>query len=137
RHEEARMVAGDAILFALGLGALVSVIGTLALPKLFAMLGTNSEVSALGRRYLGTYFIGLPLIYGFFAVDATFRAAGDTRTPLLLLATSVGVTLVIDPLMILGLAGFPKLVIAGAAIATVSARGIVFVVGCVIASRRN
>lgn len=137
RHEEARVVAGDAILFSLALGMLVSAIGIIALPKLFAMLGTNAEVSALGRRYLGTYFIGLPLIYGFFAVDATFRAAGDTKTPLILLVSSVAVTLVLDPVLILGLAGFPKLGIAGAAIATLTTRGVVFVGGCAIAIRRG
>jgi putative MATE family efflux protein len=137
RHEEARKIAGDAIVFSLILGIVVAVVGLVSLDQLFAMLGTSGEVSALGKRYLGTYLIGLPLIYGFFAVDATFRASGDTRTPLWLLATSVGVTLVIDPLMILGLAGFPKLGIAGAAIATVCARGIVFGLGCLIAIRRN
>jgi putative MATE family efflux protein len=108
-----------------------------SLPLLFHLLGTSPEVSALGRRYLGTYLFGLPLIYGFFAVDATFRASGDTKTPLILLVTSVGVTLVIDPMMILGLGGFPKLGIAGAAIATVTTRGIVFALGCSIAIRRN
>jgi putative MATE family efflux protein len=137
RHEEARKIAGDAVVFAVGLGILVAIVGLLSLDRLFALLGTSPEVSALGKRYLGTYLVGLPLIYGFFAVDATFRASGDTRTPLLMLATSVGVTLVIDPLMILGLAGFPRLGIAGAAIATVGARGIVFALGCLIASRRN
>src|SRR5205085_6759045 len=137
RHEEARKIAGDAIIFAVSLGVLVAIAGLLNISRLFDLLGTSPEVSALGKRYLGTYLVGLPLIYGFFAVDATFRASGDTRTPLLLLATSVGVTLVIDPLMIMGLAGFPKLGIAGAAIATVCARGIVFVLGCVIAARRN
>jgi putative MATE family efflux protein len=137
RHEEARKIAGDAIVFAVLLGVVVAAAGLLTLPHLFTMLGTSPEVSALGQRYLGTYLIGLPLIYGFFAVDATFRASGDTRTPLLLLVTSVGVTLVIDPLMILGLGGFPELGIAGAAIATISARGIVFVLGCAIAMRRN
>jgi putative MATE family efflux protein len=137
RHEEARKVSGDAIIFAVGLGILVAVAGLLTLPQLFAFLGTSPEVSALGQRYLGTYLLGLPLIYGFFAVDATFRASGDTRTPLILLITSVGVTLVIDPLMILGLAGFPKLGIAGAAIATIVTRGLVFVLGCIIAARRN
>lgn len=137
RHEEARKIAGDAIVFAVTLGIIVAVAGLLSLDRLFGLLGTTPEVSALGKRYLGTYLVGLPLIYGFFAVDATFRASGDTRTPLLMLVTSVGVTLVIDPLMILGLAGFPRLGIAGAAIATVSARGIVFALGCVIAARRN
>ena len=137
RHEEARKIAGDAILFAVVLGILVAIAGLLSLSQLFDLLGTSPEVSALGKRYLGTYLVGLPLIYGFFAVDATFRASGDTRTPLLLLVTSVGVTLIIDPLMILGLAGFPRLGIAGAAIATVSARGIVFALGCAIAARRD
>jgi putative MATE family efflux protein len=137
RHEEARKVSGDAIVFAVGLGTLVAVAGLIALPRLFDLLGTSPEVSALGQRYLGTYLFGLPLIYGFFAVDATFRASGDTKTPLALLVVSVGVTLIIDPLMILGLAGFPKLGIAGAAIATVTTRGIVFGLGCFIAARRG
>lgn len=137
RSDEARIVAGDSIIFALGLGTLVSVLGMLTLPRLFVVLGTNAEVSALGMRYLGTYFLGLPLIYGFFAVDATFRASGDTRTPLLLLVTSVAVTLVLDPVLILGLGGFPKLGIAGAAIATLTTRGVVFVGGCAIAIRRG
>jgi putative MATE family efflux protein len=137
RHDEAKVVAGDAILFALALGALVSAAGLIALPKLFVLLGTDAEVSALGRRYLGTYLVGLPLIYVFFAVDATFRAAGDTRTPLLLLVTSVAVTLVLDPVLILGLAGFPKLGIAGAAIATLTTRGVVVIGGCSIAVHRG
>jgi putative MATE family efflux protein len=137
RHEEARKIAGDAVIFAVVLGVVVAAGGLAVLPKLFDMLGTGPEVGALGQRYLGTYLIGLPLIYGFFAVDATFRASGDTRTPLVLLAASVGVTLVLDPVLILGLAGFPRLGIAGAAIATVSTRGIVFALGCMIAIRRD
>jgi putative MATE family efflux protein len=137
RHDEARKVSGDAIIFALVLGLIVAALGLLFLPRLFDALGTSENVSALGRRYLGTYFFGLPLIYGFFAVDATFRASGDTKTPLVLLATSVGVTLIIDPVMILGLGGFPKLGIMGAAISTIGARGIVFVLGCALAARRG
>jgi putative MATE family efflux protein len=137
RRDEATRVAGDAIVFSLALGVMVAVLGMLMLPRLFIILGTDAEVSALGQRYLGTYLIGLPLIYGFFAVDATFRAAGDTRTPLVLLVSSVAVTLVLDPLLILGLAGMPKLGIVGAAIATLTTRGVVFVGGCTIAMRRG
>jgi putative MATE family efflux protein len=107
------------------------------LPSLFRALGTSPSVSALGEQYLGTYLAGLPLIYGFFAVDATFRAAGDTRTPLVLLISSVGITLVLDPLLILGIGPFPQLGIVGAAIATVTTRGVVFVGGCAIAMRRG
>jgi hypothetical protein len=137
RHEEAGRIAGDAIVFSLALGCLVAVAGTFALPSLFQALGTSPSVSALGERYLGTYLVGLPLIFGFFAVDATFRAAGDTRTPLFLLVSSVAVTLVLDPVLILGLGPFPQLGIVGAAIATLTTRGVVFVFGCAIAMRRD
>jgi putative MATE family efflux protein len=118
-------------------GACIAVAGTLMVDQLFAIMGTPPEVTALGRRYLGTYLIGAPLIYGFFAVDAAFRAAGDTRTPLALLAASVAVTLVLDPVLILGLGPAPRLGIAGAAIATVCTRGAAFVMGVIILRRRG
>jgi putative MATE family efflux protein len=98
---------------------------------------TPPEVTALGVRYLGTYLIGIPLIYGFFAIDATFRASGDTRTPFILLVVSVAVTLVLDPALMLGWGGLPRLGIAGAAIANVCTRGAAFAMGTIIAIRRG
>ena len=94
------------------------------------------------RRLVSIYLgdvscFGTPLIYGFFAIDAAFRAAGDTRTPFVLLLASVAITLVLDPVLILGLGPFPRLGIAGAAIATIATRGAAFVMGVVIAWRRG
>jgi putative MATE family efflux protein len=137
RREEARRIAGDTVVFACILGAVVGAVGIVMLPTLFEALGTPEDVSALGRSYLGTFFFGTPLVYGFFAVDAAFRAAGDTRTPFLLLVVSVGITLVLDPVLILGLWGAPKLGIAGAAIATIATRGAAFALGTVIAVKRR
>lgn len=142
RHGEGRgiaaaHVAGDALLFALAIGAAVAIAGLLALRGLFVVMETSPAVTALGVRYLGAYFVGIPLLYGFFAIDATFRAAGDTRTPFILLATSVVVTLVLDPTLILGWGPFPRLGIVGAAIATVCTRGAAFVMGLMILVRRG
>src|SRR4051794_17617634 len=61
RHEEARKIAGDAIIFAVVLGIIVAVAGLTSLSRLFDLLGTSPAVSALGKRYLGTYLVGLPL----------------------------------------------------------------------------
>jgi putative MATE family efflux protein len=98
---------------------------------------TSPAVTELGVRYLGAYFVGIPLLYGFFAIDATFRASGDTRTPFVLLAASVLVTLVLDPALMLGWGPFPRLGIIGAAIATVCTRGAAFVMGAAIVVRRR
>jgi putative MATE family efflux protein len=137
RAREAARIVGEALVFSLILGCVVAALGVLFVDELFALMHTPPEVSAMGRRYLTAYFIGSPLIYGFFAVDAAFRASGDTRTPFVLLAISVAVTLVLDPLLILGWWGAPRLGIAGAAIATVCTRGAAFVMGCALLVRRG
>jgi putative MATE family efflux protein len=137
RREEGARTAGDALVFALVVGALVAVVGLFALEACFAIMHTPPEVTALGLRYLGTYLVGAPLIFGFFVVDAAFRASGDSRTPFLLLATSVAITLVLDPVLIMGLAGAPRLGVMGAAIATVTTRAVAFTLGLVIAVRRG
>jgi len=101
------------------------------------VMRTPPDVSELGRAYLGTYFLAAPLLFGFFAVDAAFRASGDARTPFLLLAASVAVTLVLDPVLILGLGPAPELGIVGAAIATIATRAVVCVLGIAVLIRRR
>jgi putative MATE family efflux protein len=76
-------------------------------------------------------------VFGFFAMEATFRAAGDTRTPFLMLAGSVAVSIVLDPLLIMGIGPFPRLGVEGAALASVMVRGGGFLLGLVIALRRG
>ena len=137
RGAEAARNAGDALVLALVLGTVCGIAGLALLPQLFAMMHTPPEVSALGMRYLGTYFFGAPLIFGFFAVDAAFRAAGDTRTSFLLLSASVAVTLVLDPILIVGWGPVPALGMSGAAIATIATRGVAFGLGLAIVGRRG
>ena len=137
RGAEAARIAGDALLLALALGTICGAVGLLLLPHLFAVMQTPPEVTELGRRYLGTYLLGAPLIFGFFAVDAAFRAAGDTRTSFLLLSASVAVTLVLDPVLIVGWGPVPALGVSGAALATVGTRGVAFGLGLLIVGRRG
>jgi putative MATE family efflux protein len=137
RADAAARVAGDALLLSLGLGVLSAAIGLPLLPRMFATMHAPADVTALGVRYFGTYLLGAPLIYGFFAVDAAFRAAGDTRTPFIILAASVAVTLVLDPILIVGWGPVPSLGVAGAAIATICTRAVAFLIGLTIIGRRG
>ena len=137
RPDAAARAVGDALCLALCLGLTIAIAGHLSLGRMFATMHTPETVTSLGRQYLGTYLFGLPLIFGFFAIDAAFRAAGDTRTPFVMLGTSVLVALLLDPVLILGLGPAPRLGIAGAAMATVFTRSIVFVIGVVILARRR
>lgn len=52
--------------------------------------------------------------------DWAFHRAGDSRTPLLANFIGLAGNMLLDPLLILGVGPFPRLEIAGAAIATVT-----------------
>jgi putative MATE family efflux protein len=137
REREAARVASDSLVYAVLLGAIVAGLALVLVDDMLALMRTPPDVTSLARAYLGTYLLGAPLLFGFFAVDATFRASGDMRTPFLLLGGSVVVTLLLDPVLILGLGPFPPLGVAGAAIATVSIRAAVCIIGIVILLRRG
>src|SRR5438445_2490720 len=137
RPDAAARAAGAAVLYALAAGAVVASVGFVLTDDLFRLMTVPPDVATLGRRYLRTWLLGGPLVFGFFAIEATFRASGDTRTPFLLLMASVLLSVGLDPLLIAGLGPFPRLGVEGAALASVMVRGGGFLIGIGIAWRRG
>src|SRR5436853_43558 len=142
RHGEggpdvAARAAGAAVLYALGAGTAASLLGFALTGDLFRLMTVPRDVDAVGSHYLDTWLLGGPLVFGFFAIEATFRAAGDTRTPFLILAASVLLSIILDPLLIAGVGPFPRLGVEGAATASVMVRGGGFLIGLALAVRRG
>ena len=135
--ERAARAAAAAVAYALVAGLVVSLAGWALAGTMFRVMTVPPEVATLGRAYLSTWLLGAPLVFGFFAIEATFRAAGDTRTPFVMLAGSVCVSIVLDPLLITGVGPFPPLGVEGAALASVMVRGGGFLLGLGIALRRG
>ena len=136
-HEQAARAVGDALVFTLTMGCVTAVTGLLLLPRLFAVMDTPPEVTTLGMTYLGTYLAGSPLIFGYFVVDAAFRAAGNTKLPFFMLLVATAAAALLDPMLITGWGPFPRLGIQGAAIATLCVRGSLCVVGVLLLRQRN
>ncbi len=99
--------------------AIVSGIGLVSSHAVFVFMGTAPDVTAEGLRYMWVILAGMPAYFIFVWMSAAFRAVGDARTPLKLLAVAAAVNLVADPLLIFGLGPLPALGVMGAAIATV------------------
>jgi MATE family, multidrug efflux pump len=135
--ERAARAAAAAVVYALLAGSVVSVVGLLVADGLFRLMTVPPDVATLGHAYLSTWLLGGPLVFGFFALEATFRASGDTRTPFLMLAGSVLLSIGLDPLLIAGVGPFPKLGVEGAALTSVMVRGGGFLLGVMIALRRG
>lgn len=142
RHGEGRPAAaaeatGIGLALALAIGLLVSAAGLLTLPALMAVMRVDADVAREASRFLGVQYAGAVLVYGYFVVGAAFRSAGDTRTPFVLLGTSVLLNLVLDPILIVGWGPIPALGVFGAGLATVLTRGLACVAGLWLLWRRG
>src|SRR5204863_335945 len=135
--ERAARAAAAAVVYAVCAGLVVSAAGERLADPMFRLMSVPPEVAKLGHAYLSTWLLGGPLVFGFFAIEATFRAAGDTRTPFALLAASVLLSIGLDPLLIAGVGPFPRLGVEGAAVASVMVRGGGFLIGVGIALKRG
>ncbi|MEJ2582782.1 MAG: MATE family efflux transporter, partial [Acidobacteriota bacterium] len=99
--------------------AIVSAAGLLLSHATFAFMGTDAPVTAEGLKYMWVVFAGMPLYFLFVWLSAAFRAVGDARTPLRLLALAAIVNLTADPVLIFGYGPLPALGVTGAALATI------------------
>ena len=103
------------------LGVLSAAIGWFATPALLHGLATPAEVYGLALAYLRVMFLGLPLALITVYFGLALRGTGDSLTPLLLQIPGMLVDIGLNPVLIQGLWGAPRLGIAGAALATVVA----------------
>jgi len=120
---EAEHAAAQAILLALILGIGFAVFIYPLAPLALALLGAEPDVVAQGVVYLRISALGSAVIFMGIALFSVLRGAGDVITPLIANVIAVAINAVLDPIMIFGLFGFPRLEVAGSAIATVCARG--------------
>jgi putative MATE family efflux protein len=109
----------------------------LTIEPLFRTLGAKNETIPLIREYMRIWYIGVPFVIIPMVGNNAIRATGDTKTPSAIMMVAVIVNLVLDPLLIFGLGPFPRLELAGAALATVLARATTLIVSLVILSRRE
>jgi putative MATE family efflux protein len=116
---EAGVASGQGLLLALALALLVMALGLPLQAHVFWALGLTPEVRAAAVAYLTPVLWGFPTVTLWYAVEATFRGAGDTRTPMLVLAATLTINAALDPLLIFGPGPLPALGIAGAGWATV------------------
>jgi len=131
RPDEAAAAVYRAYWLAIALSIVLGLLGLLCLWPLFQLMATPTEVTVQGSSYLAVYLAGAPIVFTYFVMDAAFRSSGDTRTPLVLLAVSLGLNTILDPLLILGIGPFPRMGIQGAALATILTRAI----GCFVGYR--
>ncbi len=128
KFDEANKDTGQLYFLAFAFSFTIAIVGFFITPWVLDLLtGTGENAAALSRlgaSYLRIIFLGMPFLFIFFAFTFILRGWGDTITPMLLMLLSIGLNVIIDPILIFGLGPFPKMGIQGAAIATVFSRAV-------------
>lgn len=133
RQEDANKAATTGLLLGLFDFCLFLIAGLL-LPGIF--VGSYAEpgtyIHTAASQYLtivfcGSFFINIQVI-----IEKILQATGNMKAPMICSMSGAITNLILDPIMIFGLFGFPKLGVVGAALATVIGQIVGFTIGMII-----
>jgi putative MATE family efflux protein len=148
--ERAAYAASQTMGYAAVVSVVLGVSGYVFVDDITALLGVNETVAPLVVEYMRVYAVGLFAVFGFAVFMSLMRGYGDTVTPMYVMAGSVVLNIVLDPVFIFGFdanplfgalglggleaaalaaTGFTGWGIGGAAMATVGSRALALAVG--------
>lgn len=117
----------------------IAVLGFTAVRPFYNMqVGAGQEnIMELGVTYLSIAMIFSFGLFGQFVFERILQATGRTLFTMISQMTGAIINIIMDPILIFGLLGFPKLGIAGAAIATVMGQIIAAIIACIYNLKKN
>lgn len=120
RYSEVKTSISTAIITFLSLGALLTAAGILICRPLLSLMKTPDNIFADAAAYLDIYIFGVLFMFAYNTATAVFNALGDSKTPLIFLAFSSILNVVLDLWFVLSL----NMGIRGLAWATFTAQGV-------------
>jgi putative MATE family efflux protein len=142
RPDEARRAAWNGWLIEAASALLFLLMGVFAAGALMGAVVSDNLMNAESIRETGTVYLSIVTTWSFGLFTAVFferllQATGNTVLSMITQMTGAVVNIILDPIMIFGLIGFPKMGVAGAAIATVIGQWCSAGVGFLLNQKKN
>ena len=119
--------ASQSIIIGVVISLILAIPGFFMAKNLLALMGASDSIVQSGFSYTAIMISGNIVIMLLFIINAIFRSAGDAAISMRVLWFANICNIILDPCLIFGLGPFPELGIKGAAIATVTGRGLAVV----------
>lgn len=119
--ETVKRVVGHGLGIVLILSIILAGLGLVFHDAIFSAMGADDEMLTLISEYMMIWFAGLVFVSVPLVGNAAIRAGGDSFTPAMIMGIVAVVNLILDPILIFGLLGAPRMEMQGAALATIIA----------------
>ena len=116
--EKADMAATHGMVLSLIHGVVISIVCTAIMPRFLRSFTSDETVIAMGVTYSRVAFMFAVVIMAAMAFEKIFQAVGRMNITMIGLMGGSVCNIILDPLLIFGIGPFPKMGIAGAALAT-------------------
>ena len=139
RQEDADKAATTGIILGVCNWLVFMLVG-LILPGAFvsAYAKPGTYIYEAATQYLMIVFCGSFFIFVQVNMEKILQATGNMKAPMICSMSGAITNVILDPIMIFGLLGFPKLGVVGAAIATVIGQVVGFTIGvCILFGGKN
>ncbi|MHC2623585.1 putative MATE family efflux protein [Bradyrhizobium huanghuaihaiense] len=136
-HGKIGSVAGTTLAVGLLLSISVALVGGIFSRQLMTMLATPADILDQASAYARIMLLTMPLGFVFLLMTAMIRGVGDALTPLLALALSTVIGVILTPMLIRGTFGMPVAGIASPAWAAAIANALTLIVLAVYLLRKK
>jgi len=136
-HEKVRRLTTDSLILGLIITSLFIGLGLSAFHSIFSMLGADDTMRPLIFKYMRIWLPGMIFLVIPMVGNNAIRATGDTKTPSIIMLIAVLMNAILDPLLIFGIGPFPRLELAGAALATITSRTVTMLISLYVLIHRE
>ncbi len=123
-REDAQKMVTHGILLVTLVAAVIAIAGFLSIKPVFAMLGADEKTMPFIKEYMSIWYIGALFMALPMMGNGILISLGDSKAASSFMVLGAVLNCILDPVMIYGLAGFPAMGMAGAALATVIAQAL-------------
>lgn len=129
--------AGNAIFLGLVSYVVFALVGLFGSRIYFTLQITDPEIIQMGQDYLSVILVLSIGCFGQVLLSRLLQSTGKTFYSMVIQMVGAGLNIILDPIMIFGLLGFPAMGVAGAALATVISQVVGTLMGLYYNLRKN
>jgi putative MATE family efflux protein len=119
----ARRLTTDTMVLGVLVAMSLCLAGLASIRPVFSLLGATPELMPLIRDYMSVWYWVAPVDIALWTSLASIRARGNTLLESKVITAAALLNLALDPILIFGMFGMPRLEVQGAALATIISTG--------------